>query len=40
MEEHYVREEYGPFNRRGHRAVHGEGLDESDGDDFEEEEEN
>jgi hypothetical protein len=40
MDERYVREEYGPFNRRGCIAVHGEGLDESDGDAYEEEEEN
>ncbi|KAG6752983.1 hypothetical protein POTOM_043027 [Populus tomentosa] len=39
MEECYVQEEYRPFNRRGQKAVRGEGLDESDGDDFEEEEE-
>ncbi|KAA8516297.1 hypothetical protein F0562_016590 [Nyssa sinensis] len=42
MDEHYVREEYGPFNRRGRGAVCGGGLDESDGDADEgwEEEEN
>ncbi|KAA8548248.1 hypothetical protein F0562_004491 [Nyssa sinensis] len=42
MDERYVREEYGPFNRRGRGAVRGGGLDESDGDADEgwEEEEN
>ncbi|KAA8521888.1 hypothetical protein F0562_012798 [Nyssa sinensis] len=32
MDERYVREEYGPFNRRRRGAACGEGLDESDGD--------
>ncbi|KAG2671299.1 hypothetical protein I3760_14G127600, partial [Carya illinoinensis] len=32
MDERYVREEYGPFNRRRRGAVHGERVDESDGD--------
>jgi len=38
MDDRYVREENGPFNRRGRRAVCGEGLDKSDGDAYEEEE--
>ena len=43
IDERYAREEYGPFNRRGRRAVRdGERLDESDGDagENDEEEEN
>jgi hypothetical protein len=40
MEERCTREEYGPFNRRGRKAVHKERLGNSDGDVYEEEEGN
>jgi len=37
MEERCNREEHGPFNRSGRRAVHRERLGDSDGDVYEEE---
>lgn len=40
MEGCYAWEEYRPFNRRGHIAICREGLGDSDGDAYEEEEEN
>ena len=40
MEERCAREEYGPFNWWGRRAVHRERLGDSDGDVYEEEEGN
>jgi hypothetical protein len=40
MEERCAREEYGPFNWLGRRAVHRERLGDSDGDVYEEEEGN
>ncbi|KAG6788911.1 hypothetical protein POTOM_004989 [Populus tomentosa] len=40
MEERYAREENGPFNRQRHRTICREGLGDSDGDAYEEEEGN